>query len=80
MKQKSSQPDAEKLLQMLAGKTGRDPAQIRRELSGGDVSGVLSGMDAASRAQAEKVLSDPKLIRQMLESPQMKAFLKKLGG
>lgn len=72
--------EKQKLIRMLAQKTGRSEAQVEQELSKGDVSGVLSGLDTASKAEAEKVLADPKLIRQLLESQQMKEFLRQITG
>lgn len=78
MEQKNSQ--RQELLRMLAGKTGRDPAVLERELARGELKGVLGGMDPAARAEAERVLGDPKRIRQMLEQPQVKELLRKLNG
>lgn len=80
MNRKDPSQERQKLLQLLAQKTGRDAAQTEKELARGDVSGVLSGMDDAARAEAEKVLSDPQLIRQLLESPRMKEFLRQITG
>lgn len=81
MNQRNPQiPDQSQLLQLLAQKTGRDPAQMQQELSQGDVSGILGTMDASLRTTAEKVLADPALMQQMLQSPQIKELLKKLTG
>jgi len=80
MNRKDPLLERQKLLQMLAKKTGRDAARVEQELAKGDVSGVLGGLDDASKAEAEKVLADPELIRQILESPQMKAFLRQITG
>ena len=80
MNRKDPSQERQKLLQLLAQKTGRDATQTEKELARGDVSGVLSGMDDAARAEAEKVLSDPQLIRQLLESPRMKEFLRQITG
>lgn len=80
MGQNNSQPDRQKLLQMLADRTGRDPAALGRELDRGNLSGLLGSMDAASRAEAERVLGDPELMKKMLSSPQVKELLRRLGG
>lgn len=76
------QPDPNRLLQMLAAKTGRDPAKLQQQLAQGKTAGLLEGMDPASRATAEKVLADPTLAQKMLQTPQVREMIQRLmnGG
>ena len=73
-------PDQNQLLQLLARKTGRDPAQMQQQLSQGNTAGLLEGMNPDARAAAEKVLADPALAAQLLQSPQVRELLQRLMG
>ncbi|MDD6033953.1 MAG: hypothetical protein PUC47_10830 [Oscillospiraceae bacterium] len=72
-------PDQNQLLQLLARKTGRDPAQMQ-QLFQGNTAGLLEGMNPEARATAEKVLADPALAAQLLQSPQVRELLQRLMG
>lgn len=73
-------PDQNQLLQLLARKTGRDPAQMKQQLSQGNAAGLLEGMNPEARAAAEKVLADPALAAQLLQSAQVRELLQRLMG
>ena len=73
-------PDQNQLLQLLARKTGRDPAQMQQQLFQGNTAGLLEGMNPEARATAEKVLADPALAAQLLQSPQVRELLQRLMG
>lgn len=75
-----NQDDPNRLLQMLAAKTGRDPAAIQRQIQSGDTESLFAGMDPASRATAEKVLADPGFAQKLFQTPQVKEFLQRLMG
>lgn len=75
-----NQGDSNRLLQILAAKTGRDPAEVQQQVQSGNTEALLSGMDPASRATAEKVLADPGFAQKLFQTPQIKEFLQRLMG
>lgn len=76
----TGQPDPNRLLQMLAAKTGQDPKKLQQQLAQGNAAGLLERMDPASRATAEKVIADPSLAQKMLQTPQIREMIGRLMG
>ena len=62
-------PDQNQLLQLLARKTGRDPAQMQQQLFQGNTAGLLEGMNPEARAAAEKVLAATAI--DLLDKPEL---------
>lgn len=62
-------------------KKGFDPAAFQAAVKAGRQQAYLQqNLDPATKAKLEAVLNDKERLQQMLNSPQAKALMEKLGG
>jgi len=65
----------QQLLNLAGQKLGTDPNQLKTQLEGGALDGVLDKMDPAAAAQVGRILNDPAALRETLGSPKVKLML-----
>lgn len=63
------------MLNTLGQRLGRSPDQLRAELSGGQLGGILNSMNSQQAAQLQSILNDPQKLEGILNSPQVKKML-----
>ena len=80
MKQPQDQRAEQKLLQMLSAKTGKSVSQLEQQAARGDLAGLTSGLDPATRATVNKLIADPQAAKKLASSLQVQALLQKLLG
>lgn len=68
------------LLQMAGRKIGADPAKLKAQLEQGAFDDVIKGLNAKQSAQINQLLSNPKALEQMLNTPGAQKMLKDLMG
>ena len=73
------QKDLEQLLQMAAQRLGTTPEQLRQKASGGELDAMLQGMDPKDANALRRVLRDRETAQKLLNSPQARELLKRLG-
>ena len=68
------------LIKKLSERMGTTEDEIRAAVAGSNYSKLLSRMDPARAEQLGKVLNDENAARELLNSPQAKALIKRLMG
>lgn len=68
------------LLSMAGKKLGTDPGKLRSQLERGAFDEALKGLDQNQAAQINHLLSNPKALEQMLNTPKAKQLLQELMG
>ena len=69
MKQPQDQRAEQKLLQMLSAKTGKSVSQLEQQAARGDLAGLTSGLDPATRATVNKLIADPQAAKKKGQLP-----------
>ena len=75
-----SEKQLNQLLQLASRKMGTTPEELKRRLNTNNVQDTLKGMSPDDAAKVRQVLSDPALVKQLLNSPQAQAVLKNMMG
>lgn len=75
-----SEQQINQLLQMASKKMGTTPEDLKRKLESNNVNEALKNMNQNDATKVQQVLNNPALAKQLLNSPQAQAILKKLMG
>ena len=67
------------LLKIVTAKTGKDPIDLKKELSGESADGILDAL-GADREKLHQLMENREELEKMLSSPQMRALLQQLLG
>ena len=67
------------LLKIVTAKTGKDPIDLKKELSGESADGILDAL-GADREKLHQLMENREELDKMLSSPQMRALLQQLLG
>ena len=67
------------LLKIVTAKTGKDPIDLKKELSGESADGILDAL-GADREKLHQLMENREELEKMLSSPQMRALLPQLLG
>ena len=73
-------PNANRLLEMVGKKLGKDPKMLQQQLEAGKYDSVLGNLNSADSQKLQTLLNNPKLAQQMINTPQAQKMLKKLFG
>ena len=68
------------LLGAVSKKLGMPAEQLKKELKEGKLDNALKNMSPADSAKFNAALQNPKLVEQMMSTPQAQALYKKLSG
>ncbi|MEG0899115.1 MAG: hypothetical protein RSD67_00020 [Oscillospiraceae bacterium] len=68
------------LLNIAGKKLGTDPNQLRKNLESGKMNDVIKNMSPAQAAKINQLMSNPKALELMLNTPQARELLKRLSG
>ena len=69
-----------KLLGEVSKKYGISKEQLESAAQSGNIENLLKNTNPNQSKQIESVLSDPEKAKKLLQSPQVKALMKLLGG
>lgn len=67
------------LLKIVTTKTGKDPIDLKKELSGESADGILDAL-GADREKLHQLMENREELEKMLSSPQMRTLLQQLLG
>ncbi len=67
------------LLGLAASKLGTTPEKLGAQLSRGELGGALGNMPADQQEKLKRALSDPSAAKKVMDSPQARAIMEKLG-
>ena len=67
------------LLKIISSKTGKDPINLREELSGDGADGILDAL-GADREKLRQLMNNRRELETLLSSPQVKALLQEVLG
>lgn len=73
-------PNANRLLEMVGKKLGKDPGMLQQQLAAGKYDSVLNGLNPNDSQKLQTLLNNPKLAQQVINTPQAQQMLKKLLG
>ncbi len=68
------------MLGKAGGKLGMDKNQLKSALENGDIGKITQNMRPQDAQKLQKLLQNPQLASQIMNSPQVQALLKKLMG
>ena len=68
----------EQLLKIVSSKLGVSPESLRKDLENGTFDSALKNMKPAEAATFNKMISNPKLLEQFMNTPQAQALYNKL--
>lgn len=68
------------LLQVVSGKLGVPPEQLRRDLEQGKFDSAIAGMNANEAAKFQQAVQNPQMVEKLMSTPQAKALYEKLTG
>ena len=80
---KNIHPDANELnglLSAVSKKLGIPPEQLRHDLESGRFDSAMKGMNPKQAATFRAAVQNPKLVDQLMSTPQAKALYEKLTG
>ena len=73
-------PNANRLLEMVGKKLGKDPNMLQQQLAAGKYDSVLGSLNPSDSQKLHTLLNNPKLAQQVINTPQAQQMLKKLLG
>lgn len=68
------------LLQVVSGKLGVPPEQLRRDLEQGKFDSAIAGMNPNEAAKFRQAVQNPQMVEKLMSTPQAKALYEKLTG
>lgn len=68
------------LLRLASSKLGTTPEELKTELDSGNCGKLADRLPEDQAEKLKKALADPAAQRRILDSPQAKAIIEKLGG
>lgn len=68
------------LINAVSKKIGVPPETLRKELEEGKFDSALNAMNKSDAVKFQQAVNNPKIIEQMMSTPQAKALYKKLSG
>lgn len=68
------------LLENAGKKMGANPEILKQQLKNGNVNDIIGSMPPDKAAKINKILSNPKAIEEIMNTPQAQELLKKLKG
>ncbi len=75
-----SKEQLDALLATVGQKAGIAPAKLKEQLMSGSFDSIVNRLGNNKSADINKVLTDPKALDQLLNSPQAKDILRKMMG
>ncbi len=66
------------LLNMAGKKLGVNPNSLKSSLESGDLKGVMNGMNPEAAQKFNNIVSNPKELEKIMNSPQAQELIKKL--
>ncbi len=73
-------PEMNALLSTVGKKLGMSPEKLKKELQEGKFDNAIKNMSASDSMKFRQALANPKIIEQMMSTPQAQALYRKLTG